>query len=295
MISILIWSYNILELRIWLKYDMKYGTLFFFNSSTSKSEPLTTGVLNSTWNTTYYNSEGRKVGTSTSKPLNPSANPTHNTTWNTTYYNSEGRKVGTSRSEPFTTGLRYPTWNTTYYNSEGRKVGTSRSEPLNPSVNFTYSTTYNTTYCNSEGRRVGTSRSEPLTTGVMNPTWNTSYTYSAPKQTVRARASASKQAAPAPTPLQVSNQPDPKITHLKVYYVSEAGTFNASASIFTRNNTREEQVVKVLKARAQRNPGGASYKTLKSFFPELVEELPCEDSSEQGPSPSRSYCWLRCK
>lgn len=59
---------------------------------------------------------------------------------------------------------------------------------------------------------------------------------------------------------QISNE---KISRMETYYVSQAGFFNASNKIF--KNEDYDSIVSTIRARASKNPEGASEKTLRQF------------------------------
>jgi hypothetical protein len=56
-----------------------------------------------------------------------------------------------------------------------------------------------------------------------------------------------------------------EVKHLRTYYLSQAGFFNANSKIFNKENNTVEEIIAKFKSRAKENPNGASQKTLKQF------------------------------
>jgi len=195
------------------------------------------------WETVYYNSKNEKIGYSVSDGTNYSYGSYSG--WNATYYNLAGIECGTSTSD----GLNYHVggycgWNTTYFRS-GNECGTSESTGTNYSHGC-YSG-WKTIYHNCKGVTVLQQEQENTSNFVFLPKANvTNY-------------------------INVDFETCNFIRNVKKYYISKAGIFNASSSIFKDKNLNDiskierDRIITELKSRAKNNPNGASDKTLKYF------------------------------
>ena len=222
---------------------MIFGTLWFFGG-----DNITSTTNYNCGETTYYNSSGRVIGTSSTRDTN--LYTTLGYSFETTYYGTSKQTLGTSitRDQSYSTTRGY-SFETTYYDTSKQTLGTA--------------VTRDESYSTTRGRHFSTRYSDTF----QSYCWKRQ-TELAKRQSVAPAVTSSSSSGSSSSYVRQRRPYLPPYEELKSVYQTYAGFFNASGRIFKDRkdlsfSLQRDDAIAIMKHRARKNPDGASARTLK--------------------------------
>jgi hypothetical protein len=285
-----------------------FGTLSYFGIDTCQSKTVASNwdarhLCFDIWEATYYDFEGNRCGTSTSKATSWAGNVADR--WDTTFYGPQGQLLGNSVSTGSELGGPYyniyTLWSTSFFSFHEGHCGSSISK-IPPAKNFA---NWQTEYKDRENRYCGNS----FSTGTR---WNSYYPFFEEWDTGCSKfIEASNRWAPivvktGSTSSSTSSYPPPperpSLQELKDHYRNVHGGRDPGIFIIftnvkyrysgkckrTSESRNRDEVLGAMRADAFKNPGGASDKTLtdfglsKALTISTMDEIKCYYLSQAG-------------